>query len=168
VAHRFNAIELNRYHHFQTSQIHELAHDLVKFLGGWFQNYWPRKRRKARHKGHLPGLCDWPSRRSIRCPGSGRDRLPEDGQPCRGGSCGNTAATAGPIENCQIGVFLGYAGPKGHPLIDRRARGGVDKCRENNRIASTRAMRYIEMDGRPAIESRMPLAMEFAETVQLG
>jgi len=24
------------------------------------------------------------------------------------------------IENCQISVFLGYAGPKGHSLIDRR------------------------------------------------
>ena len=30
------------------------------------------------------------------------------------------SGTAGRIENCQIGVFLGYAGPKGHALIDRR------------------------------------------------
>jgi SRSO17 transposase len=29
-------------------------------------------------------------------------------------------STAGRVENCQIGVFLGYAGPKGHALIDRR------------------------------------------------
>jgi SRSO17 transposase len=30
------------------------------------------------------------------------------------------SGTAGRIENCQIGVFLGYASPKGHALIDRR------------------------------------------------
>src|SRR6202158_147074 len=31
------------------------------------------------------------------------------------------SGTAGRIENCQIGVFLGYASPKGHALIDRRS-----------------------------------------------
>jgi SRSO17 transposase len=30
------------------------------------------------------------------------------------------SGTAGRVENCHIGVFLGYAGPKGHALIDRR------------------------------------------------
>lgn len=30
------------------------------------------------------------------------------------------SGTAGRVENCQIGVFLGYASPKGHALIDRR------------------------------------------------
>src|ERR1700741_4513178 len=38
-------------------------------------------------------------------------------------SCGvqrQYSGTAGRIENCQIGVFLGYASPKGHALIDRR------------------------------------------------
>jgi len=30
------------------------------------------------------------------------------------------SGTAGRIEKCQIGVFLGYASPKGHALIDRR------------------------------------------------
>jgi SRSO17 transposase len=29
------------------------------------------------------------------------------------------SGTAGRIENCQIGVFLGYAGPLGHTLLDR-------------------------------------------------
>jgi SRSO17 transposase len=29
------------------------------------------------------------------------------------------SGTAGRIENCQVGVFLGYASPKGHALIDR-------------------------------------------------
>ena len=29
------------------------------------------------------------------------------------------SGTAGRIENCQIGVFLAYAGPKGHALLDR-------------------------------------------------
>jgi SRSO17 transposase len=30
------------------------------------------------------------------------------------------SGAAGRVENCQIGVFLAYAGPKGHALIDRR------------------------------------------------
>jgi SRSO17 transposase len=37
-------------------------------------------------------------------------------------SCGvqrQYSGTAGRIENCQIGVFLAYASPKGHALIDR-------------------------------------------------
>jgi SRSO17 transposase len=29
------------------------------------------------------------------------------------------SGTAGRVENCQVGVFLGYASPKGHALIDR-------------------------------------------------
>src|SRR4051812_22379726 len=29
------------------------------------------------------------------------------------------SGTAGRVENCQVGVFLGYAGPKGHALLDR-------------------------------------------------
>ena len=38
-------------------------------------------------------------------------------------SCGvkrQYSGTAGRVENCQIGVFLTYAGPKGHAPIDRR------------------------------------------------
>ena len=31
-----------------------------------------------------------------------------------------SSGTAGRVENCQVGVFLGYASPKGHALIDRR------------------------------------------------
>ena len=27
--------------------------------------------------------------------------------------------TVGKVENCQIGVFLGYASPLGHALLDR-------------------------------------------------
>src|SRR5215217_2172852 len=29
------------------------------------------------------------------------------------------SGTAGRIENCQVGVFLAYAGPRGHAFIDR-------------------------------------------------
>jgi SRSO17 transposase len=32
------------------------------------------------------------------------------------------SGTAGRVENCQIGVFLGYASPLGHTLLDRRPR----------------------------------------------
>ncbi|WP_437963141.1 transposase [Sorangium sp. So ce260] len=30
------------------------------------------------------------------------------------------SGTAGKIENCQIGVFLSYTGPRGHVILDRR------------------------------------------------
>ena len=50
--------------------------------------------------------------------------LDETGFLKKGGHSAGVArqysGTAGRIENCQIGVFLGYAGPKGHALIDRR------------------------------------------------
>ena len=29
------------------------------------------------------------------------------------------SGTAGKVENCQLGVFLAYASPSGHALIDR-------------------------------------------------
>src|ERR687885_1364598 len=29
------------------------------------------------------------------------------------------SGTAGRVENCQVGVFLAYAGPRGHALVDR-------------------------------------------------
>ena len=46
------------------------------------------------------------------------------------------SGTAGRIENCQIGVFLAYAGPRGHALVDRELylpEGWIDdrpRCRE--------------------------------------
>jgi SRSO17 transposase len=46
------------------------------------------------------------------------------------------SGTAGRVENCQIGVFLLYAGPRGHALVDRELylpEGWIDdrpRCRE--------------------------------------
>ena len=46
------------------------------------------------------------------------------------------SGTAGRVENCQLGVFLAYAGPKGRALIDRELylpqswTGDRDRCRE--------------------------------------
>src|SRR3712207_8323019 len=39
--------------------------------------------------------------------------------PSRSGYTTSVLGTAGRIENCQIGVFLGYASRHGHALIDR-------------------------------------------------
>ena len=39
--------------------------------------------------------------------------------PSRPGCSGSTRGTAGRIENCQIGVFLAYAAPRGARLLDR-------------------------------------------------
>src|ERR1700734_4520802 len=46
------------------------------------------------------------------------------------------SGTAGRVENCQLGVFLAYAGPRGRALIDRELyqprswAGDRDRCRE--------------------------------------
>jgi SRSO17 transposase len=46
------------------------------------------------------------------------------------------SGTAGRVENCQLGVFLAYAGPKGRALVDRELylpkswTGDRDRCRE--------------------------------------
>jgi SRSO17 transposase len=46
------------------------------------------------------------------------------------------SGTAGKVDNCQIGVFLGYAGPLGHALLDRELylpeewTGDRERCRQ--------------------------------------
>jgi SRSO17 transposase len=47
------------------------------------------------------------------------------------------SGTAGKIENCQIGVFLSYASPRGHALLDRRLYLPESWC--NDPAARTRA-----------------------------
>jgi SRSO17 transposase len=51
-------------------------------------------------------------------------------------SCGvkrQYSGTAGKVENCQIGVFLTYAGTKGHTPIDRRLYMPKDWCDDSDR-----------------------------------
>ena len=71
-----------------------------------------RARRPARLRGGAPG-------RSAGRAGHRRDRAFSRKGPSRSGWRGSTSGTAGRIENCQIGVFLGYASPRGHAFLDR-------------------------------------------------
>src|SRR5919204_4628480 len=50
--------------------------------------------------------------------GGGRDRLSKEGDDL-GGVQRQYSGTAGKVDNCQLGVFLAYAGPKGRAFIDR-------------------------------------------------
>lgn len=49
----------------------------------------------------------------------GRAEIHEEGDAF-GGGARQYSGTAGRIENCQVGVFLGYDSRYGHTLIDRR------------------------------------------------
>ena len=52
------------------------------------------------------------------CAGGRRDRVPEEGHQVRGGGPA-VLRHRGRIENCQIGVFLGYATGAGRTFLDR-------------------------------------------------
>ena len=75
----------------------------------------------CRKKGQSAGLLSlstWVNR--TVCWSSTESRLPRRKRaPSRAGWRGQYSGTAGRIENCQIGVFLGYASSQGRAGIDR-------------------------------------------------
>lgn len=74
------------------------------------------------------------------------------------------SGTAGRIENCQVGVFLAYASPKGHALIDRALYlpEGWAKDRDRRRAAGVPAA--VAFATKPRL-GRMMLARAFAAGV---
>jgi hypothetical protein len=68
-------------------------------------------RRPARLRPGAPG-------RLGRGAGGGRDRLSKEGATSVGVQR-QYSGTAGKLDNCQLGVFLAYAGPRGRAFIDR-------------------------------------------------
>jgi SRSO17 transposase len=61
------------------------------------------------------------------------------------------SGTAGRIENCQIGVFLGYASPRGHALIDRRLYLPKDWIEDGERRKVARIPDDVEFATKPKI-----------------
>jgi SRSO17 transposase len=61
------------------------------------------------------------------------------------------SGTAGRIENCQIGVFLGYASPKGHALIDRRLYLPKDWAEDGERRKKTHIPDEVAFATKPKI-----------------
>jgi SRSO17 transposase len=85
--------------------------------------------------------------------------------------------TTGMVENCQVGVFLSYVGPKGHALIDRELylpKEWLDdpaRCREAGIPEATRFQTKCEL-ARQMIErvwrAGIPFAWVVADTVYGG
>jgi SRSO17 transposase len=65
------------------------------------------------------------------------------------------SGTAGRVENCQIGVFLSYAGPKGHALIDRRLYLPKDWAEDPERRAGAGVPDDVRFATKPKIGAAM-------------
>jgi SRSO17 transposase len=84
------------------------------------------------------------------------------------------SGTAGRIENCQIGVFLGYASPKGHALIDRRLYLPKDWAEDGERRKKTHIPDEVAFATKPkigiamveaALEAGVPCAWVVGDSV---
>jgi SRSO17 transposase len=65
------------------------------------------------------------------------------------------SGTAGKIENCQIGVFLSYAGPRGHVLLDRRLYLPEAWCSDPARMQLAHVPKGTEFQTKPQLAMRM-------------
>jgi SRSO17 transposase len=74
------------------------------------------------------------------------------------------SGTAGRIENCQIGVFLGYAGARGHALIDRELYLPQEWAADATRRETAHVPPEVSFATKPALARRM-LARVFAAGV---
>src|SRR5512134_363755 len=65
------------------------------------------------------------------------------------------SGTAGRIENCQIGVFLGYAGRRGHALIDRELYLPKEWAEDRGRRTAAFVPDAVTFATKPALAQRM-------------
>ena len=84
------------------------------------------------------------------------------------------SGTAGRIENCQVGVFLGYASPLGQALIDRRLYLPADWADDAQRRQRTQVPQAVAFATKPqiacdliagALDARMPCAWVLADAL---
>jgi SRSO17 transposase len=82
-------------------------------------------------------------------------------------SCGvarQYSGTAGRVENCQIGVFLGYAAPKGHAFLDRHLYLHQDWTNNPGRCRAAEVPKEVTFATKPKI-ARAMLERAFAAGV---
>jgi len=73
-------------------------------------------------------------------------------------SCGvkrQYSGTAGRIDNCQVGVFLGYASAKGHTLIDRELYLPEEWAEDKDRREKAKVPEKIEFATKPQLAWKM-------------
>lgn len=65
------------------------------------------------------------------------------------------SGTAGKIDNCQIGVFLAYASPKGHAFVDRELYLPREWAEDRDRRAEAGVPAEVEFATKPQLAKRM-------------
>ena len=75
------------------------------------------------------------------------------------------SGTAGKIENCQIGVFLAYASPKGHGFIDRELYLPKEWAEDKDRRQEAGVPAEVEFATKPQLAKRM-LGRAFAAGIR--
>jgi SRSO17 transposase len=65
------------------------------------------------------------------------------------------SGTAGRIENCQVGVFLAYASPKGRALVDRELYLPKEWAADQDRRAQAHVPAAVEFATKPRLAQRM-------------
>jgi SRSO17 transposase len=65
------------------------------------------------------------------------------------------SGTAGRVENCQMGVFLGYASDKGHALIDREVYLPLEWVADDTRRTEAKVPADVEFATKPELARRM-------------
>jgi SRSO17 transposase len=72
--------------------------------------------------------------------------------------CGST----GQVENCQVGVFLGYVTARGHSLIDRELYLPLDWCENRDRCRAAHIPESVRFQTKPELAIQMLTRMEEA------
>lgn len=65
------------------------------------------------------------------------------------------SGTAGKVENCQIGVFLGYASPKGRAFLDRELYLPKSWTQDRSRCAAAGVPRHLTFATKPRLARKM-------------
>src|SRR6266480_4067882 len=61
----------------------------------------------------------------------------------------------GKVENCQVGVFLGYVTPRGHALLDRELYLPQDWCEDAERRTKAKVPEMVTFQTKPELALRM-------------
>ena len=110
------------------------------------------RRRGPRRPARLRGR---PLRRPGRGAGRRRDRRSSRRAPTRSGTQRQYTGTAGRIENAQVAVYLTYAAPRGHALIDRALYLPRSWTDDPDRCAAAGVPDEVEFATKPALAGQM-------------
>lgn len=85
---------------------------------------------------------------------------------CSAGVKRQYCGRVGKIENCQVGVYLGYIAPQGHALLDRELYLPQDWCEDSDRRAKAKIPETISFQTKPQLALQM-LRRAWAEGLPL-